>query len=157
VTRHSKLNLPDYLPYLVNRVGSAVAARFTEETLAKHDLSIAMWRVLVALHDLGPQRHVDLSDLTSIDVSTLSRLVTRLIHEGLATRARSHNSNREVTVALTAKADRLIAQLIPVARKLERTAMAGLSAAELATTKTALRRMYENLASNDKLARKTPR
>src|SRR5262245_2999954 len=146
-----KLNLPDYLPYLVNRVGAALVLRFTEEALARHDLTIAMWRVLVALADRGPQRQIDLSGLTSVDVSTLSRLVTRLVRARLVTRSRSTNSNREVTFGLTPAAGKLIAQLIPIARQLERDATAGLSVAELRTTKETLRRMYGNLAGRGRL------
>ena len=85
----NKLDLPDYLPYLVNRVGAALVARFTADALAQHGLTIAMWRVLAALSDNGAQRQVDLAGLTSIDVSTLSRLVSRLIAMGLVTRLRS--------------------------------------------------------------------
>ena len=144
--RRRKLNLSDYLPYLVNRVGSALVARFSEDALAQHNLSIAMWRVLVALSDRGSQRQVDLSDLTSIDVSTLSRLVTRLVRTGFLIRMRSSSNNREVTIALTPKAIKLIDQLIPVAHRLERKAIAGLAAADLSATKVSLRRMYQNLS-----------
>jgi MarR family transcriptional regulator, organic hydroperoxide resistance regulator len=146
MARATKLNLPDYLPYLVNRVGAALVLRFTDEALAQHRLTIAMWRVLVALADSGPQRQIDLSGLTSIDVSTLSRLVTRLVRARLVTRSRSTNSNREVTVGLTPAAAKLVARLIPIARQLERDATAGLSAAELQMTKQSLRHMYDNLA-----------
>src|SRR5580698_9149105 len=96
----TRLDLGDYLPYLVNRVGSIVAEQFGEEALAPHGLSIAMWRVLAALASAGEQRQIDLADLTSIDSSTLSRLVTRLIRVGLVTRSRSATSNREVVVKI---------------------------------------------------------
>src|ERR1700722_4201187 len=92
--RSAKLDLAAYLPYLVNREGSIVAEQFGEEALAPHGLSIAMWRVLAALASAGEQRQIDLADLTSIDSSTLSRLVTRLIRLGLGTRPRSPISNR---------------------------------------------------------------
>jgi hypothetical protein len=39
-----RLDLDDYLPYLVNRVGSIMALRFGEDVLAQFGLSIAMWR-----------------------------------------------------------------------------------------------------------------
>ena len=117
----NKLNLPDYLPYLVNRVGAALVARFTADALEQHGLTIAMWRVLAALSDNGAQRQVDLAGLTSIDVSTLSRLVSRLIAMGLVTRLRSAKSSREVVVRLTAPGETLVARLIPVARALEKT------------------------------------
>lgn len=145
MTRGNKLGLPVYMPYLVNRLGSALVARFEEQALARHDLSIAMWRVLVVLADMGPQRQVDLSALTSIDVSTLSRLVTRLSRRGLVSRKRSSESNREVIVALTAKAKALVAELVPVARKLEEAATAGLPVGAVSAAKTVLRQMYENL------------
>jgi DNA-binding MarR family transcriptional regulator len=145
-----KLNLPDYLPYLVNRVGAALVERFTAEALARHGLTIAMWRVLVALSDTGALRQVDLAGLTSIDVSTLSRLVSRLVQMGLVTRARSARSNREVVVRLTAQADSLVGTLIPIARALERRAIAGLPKGELAAAKSALRRIYANLRGGEK-------
>ena len=37
-----------------------------------------MWRVMAALASKGGLRQIDLADLTSIEVSTLSRIVTRL-------------------------------------------------------------------------------
>ena len=103
--RREKLELSDYLPYLVNRLGAALVLRFTEDALARHGLGIAMWRVLVALSDAGPQRQIDLAEITSIDVSTLSRLVSRLLRCGLVTRVRSAKSNREVAVRLTAQGE----------------------------------------------------
>jgi DNA-binding MarR family transcriptional regulator len=145
LARREKLHLLDYVPYLVNRVGAALVLRFTEEALARHDLGIADWRVLVALADAGPQRQIDLADVTSIEVSTLSRLVARLVRAGLVSRARSDRSNREVTVALTGQGDKLVDALIPVARELERVAIAGVPATQLHAAKTALRAMYENL------------
>jgi DNA-binding MarR family transcriptional regulator len=143
--RREKLNLSDYLPYLVNRLGAALVARFTDEALTRHGLGIAEWRVLAALSVNGPQRQIDLADITSIEVSTLSRLVTRLVRTGLVSRARSDRSNREVAVALTDKGDALVEELIPVARELERIAIAGLPAEQLRVAKTALRAMYQNL------------
>jgi MarR family transcriptional regulator, organic hydroperoxide resistance regulator len=141
----TKIDLSDYLPHLVNRVGAIMAEQFGQETLAPHALSIAMWRALAVLAANGRQRQIDLADLTSIDASTLSRIVTRLVHLGLVTRTRSKSSNREVIVALSANGDALVARLIPLARDIEVDASAGLSANELAVVKRCLRRMYANM------------
>ena len=122
----AKLDLGDYLPYLVNRVGTIIAEQFGGEALAPHGLSIAEWRVLAVLASNGSQRQIDLADLTSIEVSTLSRIVTRLIRMGLVTRTRSANSKREVIVKLSAKGKALVARLIPIARDYEAAAIAGL-------------------------------
>ena len=146
MSRHDHLNLSEYLPYLINRVGFALVARFSEDALAGRGLSIAMWRVLAALSNNGAQRQIDLSDLTSIEVSTLSRLVTRLVRMGLASRTRNAANSREVAVELTAKGRAVVAQIIPIARELEETAAGGLPKSDLAVVKRSLRRMHENLS-----------
>jgi len=141
----AKLDLGDYLPYLVNRVGTIIAEQFGADALARHGLSIAEWRVLAVLASNGGQRQIDLADLTSTESSTLSRLVTRLVRMDLATRTRSANSNREVLIRLSAKGQTLVARLIPIARDYEAAAIAGITAGELAALKRCLRRMYGNM------------
>ena len=140
------LDLGNYLPYLLNRVGFALVQSFTADALKDHGLSIDMWRVLAALSNNGGQRQVDLSGMTSIDASTMSRLVSRLVRTGLVTRSRSQTSNREVVVALSPKGRALVRRLIPIAQALERKASAGLSAKELDVMKRLLGRMYGNFA-----------
>ena len=140
-----RLDLSDFLPYLVNRVGVIIAEQFSAETLAPHRLSIAMWRVMAVLASAGGQRQIDLADLTSIDASTLSRIVTRLVRMGLVARARSASNNREVVVTLSPRGSALVARLIPRAREIEADAATGLSADELAVVKRCLRRVYGNM------------
>ena len=148
----AKLDLADYLPYLVNRVGTIIAEQFGADALARHGLSIAEWRVLAVLASNGGQRQIDLADLTSIEASTLSRLVSRLIRMGLVTRTRSANSNREVVVKLSAKGTALVGRLIPIARGYEAAAIAGITPSELAALKRSLRRIYGNM-KNKSVAR----
>jgi DNA-binding MarR family transcriptional regulator len=146
VTDRRRLELEDYLPYLINRVGAALVVRFSQDTLTKHGLSIAMWRVLAALSVNGEQRQIDLADMTSIDASTLSRLVARLVRMGFVTRRRSKTNSREVVVQLTARGRALVERLIPIAESLEKVAIAEISPKDLSTLKQCLRQMYKNLA-----------
>jgi MarR family transcriptional regulator, organic hydroperoxide resistance regulator len=143
--RSPGFDLDNYLPYLINRVGSIMALRFGEDVLARFDLSIAMWRVLAALASHGPQRHTDLAGLTSIEVSTLSRIVTRLVRTGLVGRTPSPTSGREITLALSERGRGLVDRLIPLGQHYEEVASAGLSKQEQAVLRRALRRMYSNL------------
>ena len=139
------LDLGNYLPYLINRVGFALVENFTADALKQQGLSIDMWRVLAALSNNGGQRQVDLSGMTSIDASTMSRLVSRLVRNGLVTRSRSAKSNREVVVELSPKGRALVQRLIPIAKKLEQTASADVAKKDMAVVKRALGRMYDNL------------
>jgi DNA-binding MarR family transcriptional regulator len=146
VAERPQLDLGNYLPYLINRVGFALVESFTAAALKAHNLSIDMWRVLAALSNNGGQRQVDLSGMTSIDASTLSRLVSRMVRDGLVTRSRSKKSSREVVVALTPKGGALVQRIIPIATRLERRASTGVAPKDMAVVKRVLRQFYDNLA-----------
>src|SRR5215510_4639495 len=148
VTNRPRLDFSEYLPYLINRVGWLLVVDFGQNTLARHHLSIAMWRVLAVLANDDGQRQIDVAARTSIDVSTLSRVVTRLVKMGLVTRTRSATNSREVVVRLTPKGAAVLARVIPHAVALERTAMAGVPAKDLGVVRRSLRRMYQNLAAS---------
>jgi DNA-binding MarR family transcriptional regulator len=143
--RRARLRLDDFLPYLINRVGVALVARFTERALARHQVTIDMWRVLAALSDNGSQRQVDLAGMTSIEASTISRLVTRLVHRELVNRSRSRTNGREVVVELTARGKVLVAELIPIALSVESSAIGAVGGSDLARVKRILHSMYANL------------
>jgi DNA-binding MarR family transcriptional regulator len=145
LSRHAPLDLSEHLPYLINRVGSALVARFSADGLARVHLSIVAWRVLAALSNNGGLRQTDLAELTSIDASTLSRLITRLERDGLVRRTRSKQDSREVAVALTAKAAIAMTKLVPIAAGLQKKATRNLSKQDLATLKRVLRKMHDNL------------
>ena len=140
-----RLDLADYLPFLVNRVGSALVASYVQGALDDEQLTIAMWRVLAALSNDGGQRQIDLAGQTSIDASTLSRLVTRLMRRGLVKRARSTSNSREVVVGLTPKGRALVEGLIPYALAEEKLAIGALPAKDVAVLKRTLRAIYQNI------------
>jgi DNA-binding MarR family transcriptional regulator len=145
LSRHPPLDLSEHLPYLINRVGLALVARFCADGLAGAQLSIAAWRVLAALSSNAGLRQTDLAELTSIDASTLSRLLTRLERDRLVRRTRSKSDSREVAVALTRKAETAMTKLVPIAAGLQKEATRNLSRQDLATLRRVLRKMHDNL------------
>src|SRR5208282_6365190 len=78
-------DLASYLPYLVNRIGVRLAGAFGKE-LAAYGITLPMWRVLAALRHRGSQRVGRLAAATSIEVSTLSRLLAGMDRRGLVRR-----------------------------------------------------------------------
>jgi DNA-binding MarR family transcriptional regulator len=144
--RQARLQLDDFLPYLINRVGVALVVQFSEQALSRHEVNIDMWRVLAALADKGRQRQVDLAGMTSIEPSTISRMVTRLTRRGLVKRSRSRTNGREVVVQLTRRGKALVNELIPTALLVESSAIGAMGARELGRIKQVLHRMYANLA-----------
>ena len=147
VRRSPKLDLGDYLPYLVNRVGSIIADQFGGDVLAPHRLSIAMWRVMAALASNGSQRQTDLADLTSIDAFDLvaPRHPPRP-HGPRFTHAVGQQQSRSRRQAFGQRTTCWSARLIPIARAYETAAIAGLTGRqELAVLKRCLRRVYDNM------------
>ncbi len=143
--RRPDLDLSEFIPYLINRVGAALVERFTQDALSGTHLTIGTWRLLVAMSNHDGIRQVDLANLTSIEVSTVSRLVTRLVQLGLVSRSPSTKSHREVVVELAPKGKALVAELVPIAIRLEEAATQGVSKKELAIVKRVLRQMHRSL------------
>jgi DNA-binding MarR family transcriptional regulator len=134
-----------YLPYLVNRAGTRIANAFTA-AIREHGLTLQMWRVLAALHHADGQRVSDVAALTSIDVTTLSRVLDGMERRGLAQRRRSRNGDaRVVRIHASSRGRTLTAKIIPLARRYETVALTGFSPAEAEMLKAMLRRVYRNI------------
>ena len=136
--------LKDYLPYLLNRAGARIATAFSEE-VRPLGATLQVWRVLAALREQDGRRMGDLSETTSIDVSTLTRLVDGMEKKGLVARRRAEQDARVVTLHVTAAGRRLIGRILPIAQRYERVALAGFDEREAATLKAALRQLYANM------------
>ncbi len=137
-----------YLPYLINRTGVELAGAFSRE-IAHHDVTLPMWRVLAALHRRDGLRISDVAGLTSIDISTLSRLIGKMEKHGLVIRRRSPEADgRVVTVVVTPAGQAATRAIVPVAQRYEAIALAGFTADEAAALKRMLIRVYGNLSGD---------
>jgi DNA-binding MarR family transcriptional regulator len=136
--------LKDYLPYLLNRAGARIATAFSEE-VRPLGATLQTWRVLAALHEQDGRRMGDLSETTSIEVSTLTRLVDGMEKKGLVARRRAEQDARVVMLHVTAAGRRLTGRILPIAQRYERVALAGFDEREAATLKAALRQLYANM------------
>ena len=87
----------------------------------------------------------ELAVLVSAEVSTLSRLVASLHRKGWLRRDRPAHDQRSLHVTLTPLGEELAARYMPVAAHYEDVATNGLTAAEVATLKATLVRLYDNL------------
>jgi DNA-binding MarR family transcriptional regulator len=137
-------DLGRFLPYLINRAGVRLAVAFSAE-IARQGVGLQEWRVLAALLAHGPCRLGDLAALTSIEVSTLSRLVGRMTLARLVARTRESGDRRAVQLDLTAKGQQSVAAIVPLAHEYERMALAGFSRDEADRLREMLSRVYRNL------------
>jgi DNA-binding MarR family transcriptional regulator len=136
--------LTDAFPYLIARVGMRMGELFSRR-LARHGLTLPMYRVMAALWQRGDQRLGDLSDMTSIELSTLSRQVGVMQRKGLLSRTRPDVNARTVEINLTGAGRALVEKLIPLAQRHEELGLRGFSADQVAILKTNLAAVYHNL------------
>jgi len=138
--------LTNSFPYLLNRVGVRMGELFTRR-IAGYGVTLPMYRVMASLWEKGDQRLGDLAAMTSIEMSTLSRLIGTMKRKGLVTRARLRDNARTVAINLTAKGKTLVEELIPLAMHFEDVAVREFSTKETAELKAALQTIYVSLDS----------
>lgn len=140
-TSPAVFRLDSHVPYLMNRVGFQVADEFAERINADL-ITVPMWRILAALRGGAPDRLSDLCEPTSIEPSTLSRLVKTLERRGYVRRERSRDDERAVSVSLTTSGTKVVDRLIPIAREMEEELLADFAPAEIAAFKAYLDRLH---------------
>ena len=97
----SMYRLSNSLPYLLARVGIRMGDLFVR-VVKQEGLTLPMYRVLASLAEQEqPLRLVELSALTSADLSTLSRFVADMHKAGFVSRERPANDQRSLQVELT--------------------------------------------------------
>jgi DNA-binding MarR family transcriptional regulator len=133
--------LSRYIPYLVRRTSARVDEIIRPE-LAAAGLTLEMWRVVVSIHVHGPQSLGDLSRRTSVNLSTLSRLVGAMERAKLVRRQRVVGNGRTVKIDLLPLGRRRCRGFLPFALALERRITRRFSAAELRVLRALLGRLY---------------
>ena len=141
--------LENYLPYLLNRAGGRIAEAFGKE-MRPLGATLQIWRVLAALREHDGRRMGDLAGTTSIEVSTLTRLVDGMEKKGLVIRRRAADDARAIVLHVTAGGRRLTNRILPIAERYERVALEGFDKREIDLLKGALRRLHANMAELDR-------
>lgn len=133
--------LTDSFPYLLNRVGVRMGDLFSRR-IAPYGVTLPMYRVMAALWEVPGQRLNDLSDMTTVELSTLSRLIGTMEKMKLVSRSRLESNARTVAISLTGKGENLLAELMPIAQHFEQVAVSRLSPSTLKALKKTLAEIY---------------
>ena len=142
--------LNESLAFLLNRAGAAVGNAFTAE-LKACGMTLPMWRVLAALWGNGEQTLSGLSEVTSVEISTLSRQISTLAEKGLVFRQPSEVNWRSINISLTPQGRTMVERLLPAVQRHEGAALHGVAPADVRRLKLLLRTVYANLVSLDEI------
>lgn len=144
----SDFHLEQFLPYLVHRVGSHLADGF-EDGFADAGVSLPEWRALSILYEFGPQTMGEIARRTSINASTMTRLVGQMEKRDLVKRERPVANQRTVYVRILTEGRKKVEFLIPRVIAYEEALSARFSAAELQTFKALLTKFFHSLTDED--------
>ncbi len=129
------------MPYLLNRLGVRMGGLFSRR-IGSSGLSLPMYRVVASLFEQGDQKLGEIAAMTSIELSTMSRLIGSMASMGLVTRKRLPSDERAVRINLTSKGAALATQLMREAQHYEDVVVSMLEPHEIETLKEILARIY---------------
>lgn len=118
-----------FAPYVMNRIMARYNRR-VEEALRPEGISVPQMRVLAALSDAGPLTVNELSVLTVIKQSTLSRTLDMMEGAGFLRREADQADSRIRTIHLTAAGDALHRRAWPAMERAEEHLLSALGPAE---------------------------
>ena len=139
--------LENALPFLIHGIAQRVRT-VTYQAFNQHGLELTpeQWIVLARLWQRDGRTVSELSESTLRDRPTMSRILDSMVASGLVTRTVDSRDARTRIVALTREGKALRKKLVPIAKGLVQRLEAGVSEADLLTTRQTLRRLFENLA-----------
>ena len=132
----------DYLLYLLARVSHVLSSEFHNQ-LRRRSIGVPVWRVLASLSGSKGETVTGLAEVCLLQQPTMTKLLDRMVRDGLVTRAQDAGDRRVVRVALTPKGSDLAEELIAAARQHEAAVLARFPEMEAVQLKALLRSVPE--------------
>ncbi|UAK25130.1 MarR family winged helix-turn-helix transcriptional regulator [Sphingomonas nostoxanthinifaciens] len=114
--------------------------------LAKNGVTKSIYRLMTVLREGAPMSIGALAASALIKRSTASRIVERMLDQGLVATELNREDNRVTEVALTASGTALLARLTPVVNRQLKRAIEGVPETDLDALVRTLQQMVANLS-----------
>ena len=113
--------IDDYLLYLMARASHLVSSEFHQE-LRRRGVSVPVWRVLASLVGSPAGETVTgLAEVCLLQQPTMTKLLDRMVRDGLVRRSQDGRDRRVVRVDLTPKGEVMAMDLVKAAKQHEAT------------------------------------
>lgn len=140
--------LQNFVPYLLYRITNQLSQKLRGR-LRQTGINISRWRVMSVLRAHGELALGQIVDLTVMGQPAVSRVVTLLVHEGLAVRRVSKTDSRVSYIRLTRAGEKVFKSVYPTAQLHQSGALRGFSDSEIDSLKKYLHRIQHNIESYD--------
>jgi len=139
--------LEDHIYYLFTQIVGRRNRHITEK-LKPFGVTVPKWRVLAALHARPATTMNQLSHLTTIDRTTLTRTLDWMVQARLVERRADQHDRRSVRLMLTARGEEIFGRVLPLVMEDNARSIRGIGPAELAHFRRTLTRIVDNLDRN---------
>ena len=149
ILKHWREAVPnDRLAHLVKDATRALV-RALQMRLAEHSVSFGHWAFLRILWETDGLTQRELSVEAGVMEPTTYAALNAMEKRGYIERRQAPNNKKNVYVFLTAKGRGLRAKLVPLAEEVNRIAVSGVRAADIAATRRTLLAIIHNLAGDE--------
>lgn len=131
----------EYLLYLLAAASDVASADFHAQVRAR-GLKVPEWRILACLSDTDGQMVTQLSQLSLIEQSHLTKIIDQMAVKGLVKRRSDARDRRRVRVYLTESGRALGLELVEAARAHEHAIITQMRPGEAALLKQALKHIH---------------
>ncbi len=134
--------IDDYLLYLLARASHVVSSEFHEQ-LRRRGISVPVWRVLASLAGSQGETVTRLAEICLLQQPTMTKLLDRMVRDGLVMRSQDSRDRRVVRVALTQRGEAIATELTQAAKQHEAELLARYPEAEAMAIKDLLRSILQ--------------
>ena len=130
--------IDDYLLYLLARASHAISAEFHEQ-LRRRGVAVPVWRVLASLVGGEGETVTGLATVCLLQQPTMTKLLDRMVRDGLVERAQDVRDRRVVRIRLTPRGQTTVTDLLDMACQHEAEVLARHDLADSGPLKELLR------------------
>jgi DNA-binding MarR family transcriptional regulator len=138
-------HLKQHIGYWLNRLRNAVHQSF-ESRLAKYEISVASWVIMVAIYDKQANSINTLAQYIDIDKATISRVAEKLVVRKLLVH-KEGKDRRSGIIELTPKGKALVPKLIKEAEQNELQFFGNLSKRQTEQLRATMHTIVSNIPS----------
>jgi len=115
--------IDDYLLYLLARASHVVSSEF-HSILRRAGVAVPVWRVLATLAGSPGETVSGLADACLLQQPTMTKLLDRMVRDGLVKRLPDARDRRVVRIQMTPRGETMVNELLEGARKHETEVLA---------------------------------
>jgi DNA-binding MarR family transcriptional regulator len=131
-----------YLPYLLARASFSISSEFHAQVEAA-GFSVSEWRILASLSGVKQRTVGDLADIVLAKQPTVTKMVLRMVDQGLVMRTACTQDKRQAWVSLTLKGKKRVTPLLKKAAIHEKSVLSELGEQQSHELKSILQKLFK--------------